>query len=101
MMSQDRLMKVLLAPVVSEKSTMVGEKHGQVVFHVVPDATKQEVKAAIELLFKVQVESVNFIVHCGEIDHAVSGASRKRSNGQHQGKDGSLWPFRRQAQRCA
>ena len=58
MMSQDRLMKVLLAPVVSEKSTMVGEKHGQVVFRVVPDATKQEVKAAIELLFKVQVESV-------------------------------------------
>ena len=40
MMSQDRLMKVLLAPVVSEKSTMVGEKHGQVVFRVVPDATK-------------------------------------------------------------
>ena len=37
MMSQDRLMKVLLAPVVSEKSTMVGEKHGQVVFRVVPD----------------------------------------------------------------
>lgn len=61
MMSQDRLMKVLLAPVVSEKSTMVGEKHGQVVFRVVPDATKQEVKAAIELLFKVQVESVQMV----------------------------------------
>ena len=47
MMSQDRLMKVLLAPVVSEKSTMVGEKHGQVVFRVMADATKQEVKAAV------------------------------------------------------
>ena len=69
MMSQDRLMKVLLAPVVSEKSTMVGEKHGQVVFHVVPDATKQEVKAAIELLFKVQVESVQMVNIKGKTAH--------------------------------
>ena len=68
MMSQDRLMKVLLAPVVSEKSTMVGEKHGQVVFRVVPDATKQEVKAAIELLFKVQVESVQMVNVKGKTD---------------------------------
>ncbi len=69
MMSQDRLMKVLLAPVVSEKSTMVGEKHGQVVFRVVPDATKQEVKAAIELLFKVQVESVQMVNVKGKTAH--------------------------------
>ena len=59
MMSQDRLMKVLLAPVVSEKSTMV----------VVPDATKQEVKAAIELLFKVQVESVQMVNVKGKTAH--------------------------------
>ena len=61
MMSQNRLMKVLLAPVVSEKSTMMAEKHGQVAFRVVADATKQEVKAAVELLFKVQVESVQMV----------------------------------------
>ena len=49
--SPDRLAQVLLAPVVSEKSTFVGEKHGQVVFRVAPNATKPEIKAAVELMF--------------------------------------------------
>ena len=57
-MKQDRLMKVLLAPIVSEKSTMIADKNEQVAFRIMQDATKQEVKAAVELLFKVQVESV-------------------------------------------
>ena len=56
--SEERLMKVLLAPVISEKATFVAEKNEQVVFLIAPDATKLEVKAAVELLFKVQVESV-------------------------------------------
>ncbi|GGI19493.1 MAG: 50S ribosomal protein L23 [Oxalicibacterium faecigallinarum] len=56
--SEERLMKVLLAPVISEKATFVAEKNEQVVFLVMPDATKLEVKAAVELLFKVEVESV-------------------------------------------
>jgi large subunit ribosomal protein L23 len=56
--SEERLMKVLLAPVISEKATMVAEKNEQVVFRVSQDATKPEIKAAVELLFKVQVESV-------------------------------------------
>ena len=56
--SEERLMKVLLAPVISEKATMVAEKNEQVVFRVMPDATKPEIKAAVELLFKVEVESV-------------------------------------------
>ena len=56
--SEERLMKVLLAPVISEKSTMVADKNEQVMFLVAPDATKPEIKAAVELLFKVQVESV-------------------------------------------
>jgi large subunit ribosomal protein L23 len=56
--SEERLMKVLLAPVISEKATFVAEKHEQVVFRVAPDATKPEIKAAVELLFKVEVESV-------------------------------------------
>jgi large subunit ribosomal protein L23 len=56
--SEERLMKVLLAPVVSEKATFVAEKNEQVVFLVTPDATKLEIRAAVELLFKVQVESV-------------------------------------------
>ena len=54
----ERLMQVLLAPVVSEKSTYVADKHEQVIFRVVADATKPEIKAAVELLFKVQVDSV-------------------------------------------
>lgn len=61
-----RLMQVLLAPVISEKSTMVGEKRNQYVFRVVADATKPEVKAAVELLFskkdaKVEVTDVNIL----------------------------------------
>ena len=56
--SEERLMKVLLAPVISEKATFVAEKNEQVVFLVAKDATKVEVKAAVELLFKVEVDSV-------------------------------------------
>jgi large subunit ribosomal protein L23 len=59
--ANDRLMQVLLAPQVSEKSTFVAEKNEQVVFRVASDATKPEIKAAVELLFKVQVESVQVL----------------------------------------
>jgi len=64
--SQERLTQVLLAPVVSEKSTFVGEKNNQFVFRVAPDATKPEVKAAVELLFspkdkKLEVEGVRIV----------------------------------------
>ena len=55
---QERLMQVLLAPTISEKSTFVGDKNNQVVFRVADDATKPEIKAAVELLFKVKVKSV-------------------------------------------
>ena len=57
-MNQQRLMQVLLAPQVSEKATFVADKNEQVVFRVASDATKPEVKAAVELLFKVSVDSV-------------------------------------------
>jgi large subunit ribosomal protein L23 len=56
--NEERLMQVLLAPQISEKATYVADKHEQVIFVVAPDATKPEIKAAVELLFKVQVESV-------------------------------------------
>jgi large subunit ribosomal protein L23 len=59
--SEERLMKVLLAPVISEKATLVAEKNEQIVFKVLPDATKPEIKAAVELLFKVEVESVQTV----------------------------------------
>ena len=54
----ERLMQVLLAPVISEKSTFVADKHNQVAFRVARDATKPEIKAAVEFMFKVEVESV-------------------------------------------
>ncbi len=60
-MNQERLMTILVAPVISEKSTMVADKYEQVAFKVVPSATKPEVKAAVELMFKVAVESVSIL----------------------------------------
>jgi len=56
--NQERLLQILVAPQISEKATMVADKNEQVVFIVIPDATKPEVKAAVELLFKVEVTSV-------------------------------------------
>ena len=56
--SADRLMTVVLAPVVSEKSTFVADKNRQYVFRVADDATKPEIKAAVELMFKTKVDSV-------------------------------------------
>jgi large subunit ribosomal protein L23 len=65
-MNQERLYSVLVAPIVSEKSTMIADKHEQVAFRVKQDATKQEVKAAVELLFKVQVERVSILNRKGK-----------------------------------
>ena len=57
-MNQQRLMQVILAPVVSEKSNLLAEKRNQMTFKVLPNATKHEIKAAVELLFDVEVASV-------------------------------------------
>ena len=54
----EQLMDVLLAPVVSEKSTMIADKNRQYVFRVADSATKPQIKAAVELMFKAKVESV-------------------------------------------
>ena len=63
----ERLHVVLLAPVISEKSTLVADKNEQVIFKVARDATKPEIKAAVELLFKVQVESVQVVNTKGKV----------------------------------
>jgi large subunit ribosomal protein L23 len=57
----ERLLHVLLAPVVSEKSTFVADKANHYVFRVASDATKPEIKAAVELMFKTQVKSVSVV----------------------------------------
>jgi large subunit ribosomal protein L23 len=56
---EGRLMQVLVAPIVSEKATMVADKTNAVTFKVLQDATKPEIKAAVELMFKVQVKGVS------------------------------------------
>ncbi len=56
--SEERLIKILLAPLISEKATYVAEKNEQVIFRVSTDATKPEIKAAVEKMFKVTVNSV-------------------------------------------
>ena len=58
---EGRLMQVLVAPIVSEKAPMVAEKSNAVTFKVLQNATKQEIKAAVELLFKVEVKSVSVL----------------------------------------
>ncbi len=65
--SQERLMKVLLAPQISEKATYVAEKNDQVIFRVATDATKPEIKAAVEMMFKVNVESVQVACVKGKV----------------------------------
>ncbi|HZW86149.1 MAG TPA: 50S ribosomal protein L23 [Gallionella sp.] len=65
--SQERLMKVLLAPQISEKATHVAEKNEQVIFRVATDATKPEIKAAVEMMFKVNVDSVQVACVKGKV----------------------------------
>jgi Ribosomal protein L23 len=76
--AEERLMKVLLAPVISEKSTMVADKNEQVAFKVVSDATKPEIKAAVELLFKVQVDKVSVSVVKGKSKRAGRIMGRRK-----------------------
>ena len=63
---EGRLMQVLVAPIVSEKGTMAAEKSNAVLFKVLQDATKPEIKAAVELLFNVKVSAVNVLNQKGK-----------------------------------
>ena len=65
--NEGRLAQVLVAPIVSEKATMIAEKQNQVLFSVLRDATKPEIKAAVELMFKVEVESVQTVTQKGKV----------------------------------
>lgn len=58
-MNMDRLSKIIVAPVVSEKSTRVADNHRQVVFKVLRDASKPEIRRAVEKMFDVSVNSVS------------------------------------------
>ena len=63
---EGRLMQVLVAPIVSEKATQVAEQTNAVVFKVLRDASKPEIKAAVELMFKVQVKGVSVLNQKGK-----------------------------------
>jgi large subunit ribosomal protein L23 len=63
---EGRLAQVLVAPIISEKATRVGEKRNQVLFKVLRNATKPEIKAAVELLFKVEVAGVTTLNQKGK-----------------------------------
>lgn len=70
--TQERLLQVLLAPQISEKATFIADRNNQVVFHVASDATKPEIKAAVELLFskpdsKIEVLSVQVLNVKGKV----------------------------------
>lgn len=75
--NEERLMQVLLAPQISEKATYVADKNEQVIFVVAPDATKPEIKAAVELLFKVQVESVQVANLKGKVKRSGRSMGRR------------------------
>ena len=64
---EGRLAQVLVAPIISEKATRVGEKRNQVLFKVLRDASKPEIKAAVELMFKVEVASVSTLLQKGKV----------------------------------
>jgi large subunit ribosomal protein L23 len=71
-------MQVILAPIVTEKATFVAEKNQQVAFRVIADATKPEIKAAVELLFKVEVESVQVLNRKGKVKRFGRFVGRRR-----------------------
>ncbi len=77
--SQERLMKVLLAPQISEKATYVADKNEQVIFRVAPDATKPEIKAAVEMMFKVSVDSVQVACVKGKVKRTGRFTGRRNN----------------------
>ena len=78
-MNVERLYKVLLGPHISEKSTLAGEASNSYTFKVVPDATKPEIKAAVEQIFEVRVESVNTMNVKGKVKRTMRGTSRRKN----------------------
>ena len=76
-MNQERLYKIILGPVVSEKSAIVAEASNQVVFKVVKDAEKAEISAAVEKLFDVKVENVRVLNVKGKTKRTRYGMGKR------------------------
>lgn len=79
-MNQARLYSIILGPHVSEKATIMAESHNQVVFKVANDATKTEIKEAVEKIFKVSVTALQVLNVKGKTKRTARGSTRKKSN---------------------
>lgn len=76
-MSEARLMNILLAPVISEKSSAAQQDKNTLVFKVLKDATKDEIKAAVETLFNVKVEAVRTLNFQGKVRRTARGFGKR------------------------
>ncbi|WIO74528.1 50S ribosomal protein L23 [Porticoccaceae bacterium LTM1] len=76
-MNQERIFKVLLGPQISEKASVVAENSNQVVFKVAKEATKREVKAAVEQLFEVKVLDVRTVTTKGKTKRTRYGIGKR------------------------
>ena len=76
-MNQERVFKVLLGPHVSEKATMLADSKSQFVFKVATDATKLEIKKAVESLFNVKVAKVSTLNVQGKTKRTARGVGRR------------------------
>ena len=76
-MNQERLFKVLKAPHISEKATLVADQSNQFVFKVATDASKAEIKAAVEKLWDVKVKSVQTLLVKGKTKRFGRGMGKR------------------------
>ena len=76
-MNRERLLNVIRAPHISEKTAMASERVNQYVFKVATDATKPEIKAAVESVFSVDVESVKVVNQKGKVRRTKHGPGRR------------------------
>jgi len=76
-MNQERIMKVLISPIVSEKSTRLADANRQFVFKVVKDASKPDVRKAVELMFDVKVDAVQIANVKGKIKRSGSSLGKR------------------------
>jgi large subunit ribosomal protein L23 len=79
-MNQERRLKVILGPHLSEKTSRISEQNNQVTFKVLSDASKPEVKEAVEKLFNVQVRDVQILNVKGKTKRTAHGKMRSRGN---------------------
>lgn len=79
-MNQERILTIIYGPHISEKTSIISEQNNQVTFRVANDATKPEIKEAVESLFDVQVKDVQILNVKGKTKRSARGKLRSRSD---------------------